>query len=104
MDVSAGVGLDVLTMKQSVTPFAPSSSQQGAGQVEVPGTPWWLPNAADPSSIPQVGFDAHVSGPLTRADVPQMPALNPDFSLETLGFNLNELWGTGTFDWEAMMP
>jgi hypothetical protein len=48
-------GVDMLTWKQSVTPFPPSSSQQGAGQqVEVPGTPWWMPNAADPSAIPQV--------------------------------------------------
>ncbi|KAK4140803.1 uncharacterized protein C8A04DRAFT_31674 [Dichotomopilus funicola] len=70
---------------KSVTPFAPSSSQQG-GQIEVPGTPWWLPNTADQNAIPQ------------------MPPLNADFyNLETLGFNLNELWGSGTFDWDAMM-
>lgn len=98
-----GSELGILTPKQSVTPFAPSSSQQGAGQVEVPGTPWWLPNAADPSSIPQVGLVSHGLSPL-RANAPQMPPLHPDFSLETLGYNLNELWGTGTFDWEAMMP
>ena len=47
-------------------PALPPSSQQGnssaaaaaaaaAGQVEVPGTPWWIPNAADPSAIPPVG-------------------------------------------------
>lgn len=34
----------------------------------------------------------------------QIQPLNPDLSLEALGFNLNELWGTGNFDWDAMMP
>ncbi|GAB1313520.1 N-terminal binuclear Zn cluster-containing protein [Madurella fahalii] len=77
---------EAFVRSKSVTPFPPSSSQQGSGQVEVPGTPWWLPNAADPSGIPQI------------------QPLNPDFSLETLGFNLNELWGGGTFDWDSMMP
>jgi hypothetical protein len=33
-----------------------------------------------------------------------MQPLNPDFNLEALGYNLNELWGSGTFDWDAMMP
>ena len=90
-------------MIQSATPFPPSSSQQGVGQqVEVPGTPWWLPNSSDPSAIPQVGSTAP-SWPC-QADVPQMQPLNPDFSLEALGYNLNELWGSGTFDWDAMMP
>ncbi|KAK3304098.1 uncharacterized protein B0T15DRAFT_230268 [Chaetomium strumarium] len=49
---------EVFVRSKSVTPFAPPSSQQGGAagqQVEVPGTPWWLPNAADPSAIPQVG-------------------------------------------------
>ena len=92
--------------QQSVTPFPPSSSQTGVGQqVEVPGTPWWLPNAADPSAIPQVGLDgAGVSCGAQADGLVQMPALNPDFTLETLGFNLNELWGSGNFDWDAMMP
>ncbi|KAL2145213.1 hypothetical protein VTI28DRAFT_7722 [Corynascus sepedonium] len=79
---------DAFVRSKSVTPFAPSSSQQGAGQqqIEVPGTPWWLPNTADPSTIPQ------------------MLPLNPDFNMETLGFDLNELWGSGNFDWDSMMP
>ena len=96
-----------LTPTQSVTPFPPSSSQQGAGQqIEVPGTPWWLPNAADPSTIPQVGFySSGDSVAAAQADVvPQMPPLHSEFNLETLGLNLNELWGSGTFDWDAMMP
>ncbi|EAQ86867.1 hypothetical protein CHGG_08120 [Chaetomium globosum CBS 148.51] len=97
---------DVFVRSKSVTPFAPSSSQQGAGQqIEVPGTPWWLPNAADPSTIPQVGLYSGDSEAAARADlVPQMPPLHSEFNLETLGFNLNELWGSGTFDWDAMMP
>jgi hypothetical protein len=96
------------TPTQSVTPFPPSSSQQGPGQqIEVPGTPWWLPNAADPSTIPQVGFySSGDSVAASQADVhvPQMPPLHSEFNLETLGLNLNELWGSGTFDWDAMMP
>jgi hypothetical protein len=96
------------TPTQSVTPFPPSSSQQGAGQqIEVPGTPWWLPNAADPSTIPQVGFySSGDSVAASQADVhvSQMPPLHSEFNLETLGLNLNELWGSGTFDWDAMMP
>ncbi|KAK4102004.1 hypothetical protein N658DRAFT_515694 [Parathielavia hyrcaniae] len=81
---------EMFVRSKSVTPFQPSSSQQGAGhQVEVPGTPWWMPNAADPSAIPQVGH--HLGGlVLVR--------------LEALGLNLNELWGSGNFDWDAMMP
>ncbi|KAJ4306749.1 hypothetical protein N0V88_000116 [Collariella sp. IMI 366227] len=87
---SGGVGQPPLgepfVRSKSVTPFPPSSSQQGPGQqVEVPGTPWWLPNAGDPSVLAQI------------------QPLNPEFSLETLGFNLNELWATGNFDWDAMM-
>ncbi|KAL2130648.1 hypothetical protein VTI74DRAFT_6129 [Chaetomium olivicolor] len=79
---------EAFVRSKSVTPFPPSSSQQGAGgqQVEIPGTPWWLPNAGDPSAMAQI------------------QPLNPDFSLETLGFNLNELWGSGNFDWDAIMP
>ncbi|KAL2196012.1 fungal-specific transcription factor domain-containing protein [Corynascus similis CBS 632.67] len=86
---------DAFVRSKSVTPFAPSSSQQGAGQqqIEVPGTPWWLPNTADP-----------FSHPAAQADSPQMLPLNPDFNMETLGFDLNELWGSGNFDWDSMMP
>ncbi|KAK4458509.1 multidrug resistance regulator 1 [Cladorrhinum samala] len=70
---------------KSATPFAPSSGlpANGSGQVEVPGTPWWLVNTADPSTIPQ------------------MPFLNAD-----VGFEVNDLWGPGTggsWDWDAMM-
>lgn len=72
-------------MPQSATPFAPSSGlpANGNNQVEVPGTPWWLANTADPSTIPQ------------------MPFLNAD-----VGFEVNDLWGPGTggsWDWDAMM-
>jgi hypothetical protein len=95
----------MLTGRQSVTPFAPSSSQQGAGQqVEVPGTPWWMPNAADPSAIPQVSCHHGGVGVEKSLTCVQMQPLNPDFSLEALGLNLNELWGSGNFDWDAMMP
>ncbi|KAL2024115.1 hypothetical protein VTK56DRAFT_9895 [Thermocarpiscus australiensis] len=84
---AAGPGPSELFVRsKSVTPFPSSSQQANAGQIEVPGTPWWLPNAADPSAIPQ------------------MPASNPEFSLEALGFNLNELWASGSFDWDGMMP
>ncbi|KAK3903876.1 multidrug resistance regulator 1 [Staphylotrichum tortipilum] len=78
---------DARSPPQSATPFPPSSSQQGvAQQVEVPGTPWWLPNSGEPAGLAQI------------------QPLNPDFSLEALGLNLNELWGSGNFDWDAMMP
>ncbi|KAK4228919.1 fungal-specific transcription factor domain-containing protein [Podospora fimiseda] len=68
-------------MLQSGTPFPPPSSDlSGAGnnQAELPGTPWWTTNAADPSTIP----------------------LNPD-----VAFEVNDLWGGGTgfWDWDAMM-
>ncbi|KAM0323020.1 hypothetical protein ACHAQA_009119 [Verticillium albo-atrum] len=60
---------------QSVTPFSfpafPPSSSQG-GLAEGPSMPMtWLPTAVDPAA----------------------QAFNPDFSMETLGLNLNELWG-----------
>jgi len=45
----------VANAAQSVTPF-PSASQGSAGMtsglVEVPGTPWWLPNTGDPAITP----------------------------------------------------
>ncbi|KAL2157752.1 hypothetical protein VTH06DRAFT_5020 [Thermothelomyces fergusii] len=80
---------DGFARSKSATPFAPPSSQPGAGQqqIEVPGTPWWMPNTADQSTIPQMLLPSH-----------------PDFNFETLGFNLNELWGSGNFDWDSMMP
>jgi hypothetical protein len=97
---------EAFVRSKSVTPF-PSSSQQGAaaGQIEVPGTPWWLPNAGDPSAIPQVCCRTDSESVVAAADfVCQIQPLNPDFSLENLGYNLNELWGSGNFDWDAMMP
>ncbi len=132
--------VEMHTLPQSATPFPPSSSQQGvAQQVEVPGTPWWLPNSGEPAAIPQVGGFLALNNPPgssmssisggaaggggiggcggisggagrgAHADEaglppPQIQPLNPDFSLEVLGFNLNELWGSGNFDWDAMMP
>ncbi|KAK1761090.1 multidrug resistance regulator 1 [Echria macrotheca] len=80
--------MEAFVRSKSVTPFPagslppPSSGQQnqgGAGAIEVPGTPWWLPSS-DPSNLPQ--------------------PLNPDFSLEALGMNLNELWGGDSWDWD----
>ncbi|KAL2116481.1 hypothetical protein VTJ04DRAFT_8649 [Mycothermus thermophilus] len=75
---------EAFVRSKSATPFPPSSQQGPGQQVEVPGTPWWLPNSGDQSAIPQL-------------------PLSGDFSLEALGYNLNELWGSGNFDWDAMM-
>ncbi|KAK3941706.1 multidrug resistance regulator 1 [Diplogelasinospora grovesii] len=86
---------ETFVRSKSVTPFLPGSQGSGsaaqvapglgAGVVDgiIPGTPlpWWLPNA----------------------DAPGMPGMpvNPDFSLELLGFNLNELWGGAELgDWD----
>jgi hypothetical protein len=68
---------EFLVRPKSATPF-PAASQGSATQVEVAGTPWWLPNA-DPAIQPT----------------------NLDFNLELLGVNLNELWGADQWDWDT---
>ncbi|KAB5586215.1 fungal-specific transcription factor domain-containing protein [Coniochaeta sp. 2T2.1] len=68
---------------KSATPFPASQSsatQVNNGPIEVPGTPWWVPNPSDPTAI-----------------TPQMQPLNPDFrpdiTFEHFGLDLNSLWG-----------
>ncbi|KAK3314683.1 hypothetical protein B0H66DRAFT_318372 [Apodospora peruviana] len=93
---------EMFNRSKSVTPF-PSGSQGGGGiplgstpgalfgggttgqTVEVPGTPWWLPNSGDPSAVSQM----------------QLPCPT-EFTLESLGLNLNELWGADQFEnWDG---
>jgi hypothetical protein len=73
---------EFLVCSKSATPFPSASqgsaSQGSAAQVDVPGTPWWLPSA-DPGIQP----------------------INPDFNLELLGWNLNELWGADQWGWDT---
>lgn len=68
---------------KSVTPFPPASQGSatgGPGPIEVPGTPWWLPNS-DPNAITQ--------------------PMNDFNSFEMLGLNLNNLWGNvDSWDWD----
>ncbi|KAM0284537.1 hypothetical protein ACHAQH_001903 [Verticillium albo-atrum] len=70
-------GLDVPEQPKSVTPFSfpafPASQGSAAGLAEGPASipMTWMPTAVDPAA----------------------QAFNPDFSMETLGLNLNELWG-----------
>ncbi|KAK3683976.1 fungal-specific transcription factor domain-containing protein [Podospora appendiculata] len=74
---------------QAAPPFPPSSSQLGPPAqplpigcpVEIPATQWWPPNT-DPSLLSQ------------------MQSINPDFNLEFLGLNVNELWGGDSWDWD----
>ena len=100
---------EIFTRSKSVTPFPPPSqgSITQGGTIEVPGTPWWLPNP-DPSVVPPV---SHALSPSVGTPpnlygltpLLQIQPLNPEFSLETLGLNLNELWGGGgdnTWDWD----
>ncbi|KAM7204771.1 multidrug resistance regulator 1 [Rhypophila sp. PSN 637] len=55
-----------------------------AGPVEVPGTPWWMPNSGE--------------GAPGGGAVPQLQLPGSDFSMELLGLNLNELWGADQWD------
>ncbi|KAG7127597.1 Transcription factor asR3 like protein [Verticillium longisporum] len=70
-------GLEVPERAKSVTPFSfpgfPASQGSAAGLAEGPAamSMTWMPSAVDPAA----------------------QAFNPDFSMETLGLNLNELWG-----------
>ncbi|KAL9945134.1 hypothetical protein D7B24_003565 [Verticillium nonalfalfae] len=70
-------GLEVPERAKSVTPFSfpgfPASQGGAAGLAEGPAAMpmTWMPSAVDPAA----------------------QAFNPDFSMETLGLNLNELWG-----------
>ncbi|KAK7747877.1 hypothetical protein SLS53_001128 [Cytospora paraplurivora] len=72
----------LLDRAKSITPFLQGGVPvSGGGEVPgLPATPWWLA-AADPTI--QV----------------QQPTLNPDFNMETLGMNLNELWAVDA--WES---
>ncbi|TLD09886.1 hypothetical protein PgNI_05797 [Pyricularia grisea] len=69
--------------QKSITPFAIPSSQgsamNGVHPGEAPPTPWWLNPVVDPSipALPQSSF-------------------NPEFNLENLGLNLNDLWSDAT--------
>ncbi|KAK0626810.1 fungal-specific transcription factor domain-containing protein [Immersiella caudata] len=65
--------LEAFVRSKSVTPFATAASVAsstvqnqnqnptvvGAGAIEVPGTPWWLPSS-DPSNLPQVSVESGV--------------------------------------------
>ncbi|KAG7146395.1 Transcription factor asR3 like protein [Verticillium longisporum] len=70
-------GLEVPERAKSVTPFSfpgfPASQGSAAGLADGPAamSMTWMPSAVDPAA----------------------QAFNPDFSMETLGLNLNELWG-----------
>ncbi|KAG6360430.1 hypothetical protein INS49_011490 [Diaporthe citri] len=79
----------------------------GGGDVAgLPSTPWWLA-AADPTvSLPPDG-PGSLAGPSperrSNRDPSQMQMqpqapLNPEFNMEMLGFNLNELWAVDTWD------
>ncbi|OIW27202.1 hypothetical protein CONLIGDRAFT_633539 [Coniochaeta ligniaria NRRL 30616] len=64
---------------KSATPFPASqgsATQVAGGPIEVPGTPWWVPNPSDPTAI-----------------TPQMQPMNQDFSFDHFGLDLNTLWG-----------
>ncbi|ROW06875.1 hypothetical protein VMCG_04159 [Cytospora schulzeri] len=80
-------GPSLLDRAKSITPFLQGGGGGGvpvSGGGEVPGlpaTPWWLA-AADPT-----------------VQVQQQPTLNPEFNMEMLGMNLNELWAVDA--WEA---
>ncbi|KAF6803918.1 C6 zinc finger domain-containing protein [Colletotrichum musicola] len=77
---------------QSVTPFAfhgfPASQNTVDGLLPQPLP--WMPTSIDP----QVSLHADFS-PALIADslLAKAQSFNPDFSLEALGLNLNELWG-----------
>jgi len=71
--------------QQQPQPQPPPQPSSGPPVDLVPGTPWWLPNATDPSGLPQF-----------------QQVANPDFNLEMLGLNLNELWGNDTWDWDGV--
>ena len=91
----------------SVASASTGAGGGGGGDVAgLPSTPWWLA-AADPTvSLPPDG-----AGPLAGPSPerrgnrdpsqmqmqPQAP-LNPEFNMELLGFNLNELWAVDTWD------
>lgn len=64
-------------------------------------TPWWMA-AADPAvSVLNPTMRRNELGVLTRLSeqLQAQPTLNPDFNMEVLGLNLNELWAVDT--WEA---
>ncbi|KAH8878650.1 hypothetical protein GQ53DRAFT_858426 [Thozetella sp. PMI_491] len=98
---------ELFTRSKSATPFPPPSqgSVTAGATIEVPGTPWWLPNP-DPTAVPPVSATPiFLNVPSVANDTHlQIQPLNPDFSLETLGLNLNELWGGGgggdSWEWD----
>ena len=116
-------GPSLLERAKTITPYlqpgvssaAAAASASGGGGVAVsgggdvaglPSTPWWLA-AADPTvSLPPDG-PGSLPGPSperrSNRDPSQMQMqpqapLNPEFNMELLGFNLNELWAVDTWD------
>lgn len=78
-------------------PFVPVTTPN---TVAMPNnTPWWMAAAADPA----VSFafnPKNEPGALTRLSeqLQAQPTLNPDFNMEVLGLNLNELWAVDAWD------
>lgn len=102
-------GPSLLDRAKIITPFMQGNTVPGGvpatGAVgEINGlpaaTPWWLA-AADPSvSAPRdvVLETKMLIGPHKQLQAAQ-PALNPEFNMEVLGMNLNDLWAVDA--WEA---
>lgn len=104
-------GPSLLDRAKSITPFINShghgpvqvsgSGSGSSGVGGIPSTPWWLA-AADPavSDFPLVR--PHGTGKLTSSSEQlqaAQPNLNPEFNMEVLGMNLNDLWAVDA--WEA---
>ncbi|KAJ3957976.1 hypothetical protein N0V92_005468 [Colletotrichum tropicale] len=88
-------GLEVPERPKSVTPFSfqgyPSSHNTVDGLLPQPLP--WMSSSMDPQVSLHGDFSPALVADSVLAAKTQQQSFNPDFSLEALGLNLNELWG-----------
>lgn len=107
-------GPSLLDRAKTITPFMQGTVGPGSvpppgaiGEVNgLPATPWWLAAAdptvsdhRDPSHCSVSGMNKDVLTCSSNQLQAAQPALNPDFNMEVLGMNLNDLWAVDA--WEA---
>lgn len=96
-------GPSLLDRAKAITPFMQGNVPVTNADLPhgLPNTPWWMA-AADPA-VSVINPTKHTTEPdmLIRlsTQLQAQPTLNPDFNMEVLGLNLNELWAVDT--WEA---
>lgn len=100
-------GPSLLDRAKTITPFMQGNGGVPASGPDVhgiPTTPWWLA-VADPavsihnSAVQREGKQISLTRTYPQLQHGAQPPLNPEFNMEVLGMNLNDLWAVDA--WEA---